>query len=50
MTKYGVKEFLKEYKEALEMKPETNQGKPNLLQLMKAKKEQQTQRPRNAEG
>jgi len=40
--KYGIKEYLEEYREVLEQKPEQAkpQGKPNLLQMMRAKKEQ----------
>ena len=45
-TRYGIKEYLKEYREALEQKPEPSQtgtqaiAKPNRLQLLKGKKEQ----------
>jgi len=41
-TKYGIKEYLEEYRVALEGQPEKPQGKPNLLQMMRAKKEQGT--------
>lgn len=41
-TKYGIKEFIEEYREALEEQPEQAkpQGRPNLIQMMRAKKEQ----------
>jgi len=44
MNKYGIKEYLEEYRQALEGQPEQTkpQGKPNLLQMMRAKKEQGT--------
>ena len=38
--KYGVKEYLEEYREALEGKPELSQAqtkKPNLLETLKSK-------------
>jgi len=43
--KYGVKEYLDEYKKILEQKPElpaeqSKTGKPNLIELLRAKKEQ----------
>ena len=40
--KYGVKEYIDEYKQALEQQPERAkpQGKPNVLQMIGAKKEQ----------
>jgi len=42
-TKYGIKEYLEEYRQALEQKPETPQGqpkgKPNLIELQRAAKQ-----------
>ena len=37
--KYGIKEYLEEYREALEQKPEqvNPQGKPNVLEILKSK-------------
>jgi len=41
-TKYGIKEFIEEYREALEEQPAQAkpQGGPNLLKMIRAKKEQ----------
>lgn len=42
MEKYGIKEFLEEYREALEQKPEQAkpQGKPNLINYLRGKGQQ----------
>ena len=38
--KYGIKEYLEEYRQALEQTPQVNQTqKPNVLQLLRGKKE-----------
>lgn len=41
-TKYGIKEYLEEYREALEGKPEVAQAqtkKPNLIELQRIAKQ-----------
>lgn len=39
-TKYGIKEYLEEYREALQQKPEMPQPqRPNVMKLLRAKKE-----------
>ena len=38
-NKYGIKEYLEEYRQALEQGPEQTkpQGKPNVLEILKSK-------------
>jgi len=40
--RYDIKKYLEEYREALEPQPEQvkPQGKPNILQMLRGKKEQ----------